>query len=87
MFLSGAIPIGGIAGRMRFFPFLIFIALWSIVVLTPVMHWVWGGGGFLLDAGLLDSAGGAVIHLNAGVAAWIGSLVLGRSEVNQLTPT
>jgi Amt family ammonium transporter len=57
---------------------LVFMVLWSIVVYAPIAHWVWGPGGFLLDDGVLDFAGGTVVHINAGVAALVCALVLGR---------
>jgi ammonium transporter, Amt family len=61
---------------MRFSAFLWFSALWLLVVYVPIAHWVWGGG-FLGSAGVLDFAGGAVVHLNAGVAGLVGAYVLG----------
>ena len=61
---------------MRFSAFLWFAALWLIVVYVPIAHWVWGGG-FLAAAGMLDFAGGTVVHLNAGVAGLVAAIVLG----------
>jgi ammonium transporter, Amt family len=68
---------GAVADRMRFSAFLWFSALWLLVVYVPLAHWVWGGG-WLMTAGLLDFAGGTVVHLNAGVAGLVAALVLGR---------
>ncbi|HSY22724.1 MAG TPA: hypothetical protein VK841_11445 [Polyangiaceae bacterium] len=68
------------AGRMRFVAFAAFVVAWSTAVLAPVAHWVWGEGGWLAAAGVLDFAGGTVVHLTAGVAILVCSLVLGRSD-------
>jgi Amt family ammonium transporter len=61
---------------MKFSALLVFLAAWSLVVYAPITHWVWGGG-FLFDAGVLDFAGGTVVHINSGVAALVAALVLG----------
>jgi ammonium transporter, Amt family len=74
--ITAALVAGSVADRMRFSAFLWFAALWLIVVYVPIAHWVWGGG-FLGAAGLLDFAGGTVVHLNAGVAGLVAALVLG----------
>jgi Amt family ammonium transporter len=68
---------GAVADRMRFSAFLWFGALWLIVVYVPIAHWVWGGG-WLMTAGLLDFAGGTVVHINAGIAGLVAALVIGR---------
>jgi Amt family ammonium transporter len=67
---------GSVADRMRFSAFMWFAALWLLVVYVPIAHWVWGGG-FLATAGMLDFAGGTVVHLNAGIAGLVGALMLG----------
>jgi Amt family ammonium transporter len=67
---------GSVADRMRFSAFMWFSALWLLVVYVPLAHWVWGGG-FLGAAGVLDFAGGLVVHLNAGIAGLVACLVLG----------
>ena len=67
---------GAVVERMRFGPYLGFITLWTLVVYAPVAHWVWGGG-WLSTLGVLDFAGGTVVHINAGVAAPIAALVVG----------
>jgi Amt family ammonium transporter len=74
--ITVALVAGAVADRMRFSAFLWFAALWLIVVYVPIAHWVWGGG-FLGAAGLLDFAGGTVVHLNAGVAGLVAAFVLG----------
>ena len=75
--ITVALVAGAVAERMRFSAFLWFSALWLIFVYVPVAHWVWGGG-FLASAGLLDFAGGTVVHINAGVAGLVAALVLGK---------
>jgi Amt family ammonium transporter len=77
--ITPALIIGGFAERMRFSAMLWFAAIWLTVVYVPVCHWVWGGG-WLGDLGLLDFAGGTVVHINAGVAAIVAALVLGRRK-------
>jgi Amt family ammonium transporter len=62
---------------MKFSAMLVFVAIWGLVVYAPITHWVWGGG-FLGDDGVLDFAGGTVVHINAGVAGLVAALVLGR---------
>jgi Amt family ammonium transporter len=75
--ITAALISGAIVERMRFSAYVIFISLWSIVVYAPVAHWVWGGG-WLSKMGALDFAGGTVVHVNAGVAALVAALLLGR---------
>ena len=75
--ITPALVIGGFAERMRFSAILGFSMLWLILVYAPVCHWVWGGG-WLAQRGLLDFAGGTVVHINAGVAALVSALMLGR---------
>ena len=77
--ITPALIAGAFAERMRFGGYVLFIALWSVLVYAPVAHWVWGGG-FLGPAGLgaLDFAGGTVVHVNAGAAALAAALYLGR---------
>jgi Amt family ammonium transporter len=67
---------GAVVERMRFGAYLAFIALWSLVVYAPVAHWVWGGG-WLAGLGVLDYAGGTVVHVNAGVAAAVAAILVG----------
>jgi ammonium transporter, Amt family len=75
--ITVALIAGAVADRMRFSAFLWFVAGWLILVYVPIAHWVWGGG-FLASAGVLDFAGGTVVHLNAGVAGLVAAYVLGK---------
>ena len=77
--ITPALIVGAFAERMRFSAVLIFSVLWLVVVYAPVCHWVWGGG-WLSDLGLLDYAGGTVVHINAGVAAIVAAVVLGNRK-------
>jgi len=74
--ITVALVAGSVADRMRFSAFLWFLAGWILLVYVPIAHWVWGGG-FLGSAGLLDFAGGTVVHLNAGIAGIVAAYVLG----------
>ncbi|MEQ9530163.1 MAG: ammonium transporter [Parvibaculaceae bacterium] len=74
--ITAALITGAFADRMKFSSMLVFMTLWSIVVYAPVCHWVWGGG-FLGSDGVLDFAGGTVVHINAGIAGLVACLVLG----------
>ncbi len=75
--ITPALICGAVADRMKFSSLLVFLALWLIFVYAPVCHWVWGGG-FLGEDGVLDFAGGTVVHINSGVAGLVCALVLGR---------
>ncbi len=75
--ITPALIIGAIVDRMKFSALLIFMALWLFAVYIPVCHWVWGGG-FLSADGVLDFAGGTVVHINAGIAGLVACIVLGR---------
>ena len=77
--ITAALISGAIVERMRFSAYVTFIALWSLVVYAPLAHWVWGGG-WLADMGALDFAGGTVVHVNAGAAALVAALVVGRRQ-------
>jgi Amt family ammonium transporter len=83
--ITPALVVGAYAERVRFSGMLIFSLLWLLLVYAPVAHWVWGGG-WLQKMGLLDFAGGTVVHLNAGMAALIAALVLGRRKGFPETP-
>jgi ammonium transporter, Amt family len=74
--ITVALVAGSVADRMRFSAFLAFSIGWLLIVYVPIAHWVWGGG-FLGGLGLLDFAGGTVVHVNAGVAGLVAALVLG----------
>jgi Amt family ammonium transporter len=75
--ITAALVSGAIVERMRFSAYVVFIALWALVVYSPIAHWVWGGG-WLADMGALDFAGGTVVHVNAGVAALVAALCVGQ---------
>jgi Amt family ammonium transporter len=74
--ITVALVAGSVADRMRFSAFVLFCAFWLILVYVPIAHWVWGGG-FLGGAGVLDFAGGLVVHLNCGVAGLVAAYVVG----------
>src|SRR5512143_3084587 len=76
---------GAYIERMKFSAWILFSVLWMTVVYLPVAHWVWGGG-FLAKLGALDFAGGTVVHVNAGIAALVGALVLGRRKDKAIIP-
>lgn len=69
--------IGAFVDRMKFSAILVLMVLWSLIVYSPITHWVWGGG-FLSDAGVLDFAGGTVVHINAGIAGLVCAIFLGK---------
>jgi Amt family ammonium transporter len=73
--ITVALVAGSVADRMRFSAFLAFSATWLLVVYVPIAHWVWGGG-FLSTMGVLDFAGGTVVHINAGIAGLVSALVV-----------
>src|SRR6478609_4495333 len=75
--ITVALVAGAVADRMRFSAFLLFAVLWLLIVYVPLAHWVWGGG-FLQSYGVLDFAGGTVVHINAGVAGLVAALMLGK---------
>ena len=75
--ITAALISGAIVERMRFSAYVTFIVLWSALVYSPIAHWVWGGG-WLADLGALDFAGGTVVHVNAGAAALVAALVVGK---------
>ena len=77
--ITVALIVGAIAERMKFSAMLWFSILWLIIVYMPVCHWIWGGG-WLADLGVMDFAGGIVIHVNAGVAALVAALVIGKRK-------
>ena len=75
--ITCALITGAVADRMKFSALLTFITFWLLLVYVPIAHWVWGGG-FLGSAGVLDFAGGTVVHINAGVAGLVAALVMGK---------
>src|SRR6202167_2048074 len=76
--ITPALICGAVADRMKFSALVWFIGLWAIFVYAPIAHWVWGPGGFLNNAGVLDFAGGTVVHINSGVAGLMCALMLGK---------
>ncbi|KEZ77436.1 ammonium transporter [Salinisphaera hydrothermalis] len=83
--ITPALIIGGFAERLRFSALLWFSALWLLIVYIPVVHWIWGGG-WLGQLGMLDFAGGTVVHITAGVAALVAAIVLGPRNGFQKRP-
>ncbi len=77
--ITPALICGAFADRMKFSALLWFIGLWAVLVYAPIAHWVWGPGGFLNEAGILDFAGGTVVHINSGVAGLMACLVWRRT--------
>ena len=75
--ITPALITGAFAERKRFKAFVLFSLLWTLLVYSPVAHWVWGDGGWLRNMGVLDFAGGTVVHISSGVAALVAALVLG----------
>jgi Amt family ammonium transporter len=80
--ITPALITGSFAERVRFSSYLLFICLWSLIVYTPLAHWTWHPDGFLHRWGVLDFAGGTVVHVSAGVAALVGAMVLGRRKTH-----
>ena len=78
--ITAALISGAVVERMNFRAYLIFISLWALLVYAPVCHWVWSGNAWLGNMGALDFAGGAVVHINAGIAAVVAALVLGTRK-------
>jgi Amt family ammonium transporter len=78
--ITAALISGALIGRMRFGSYMVFIAVWGLLVYAPVAHWVWSPEGWLFGLGALDFAGGAVVHVNAGAAAIVAALVLGQRK-------
>jgi Amt family ammonium transporter len=75
--ITPALITGAFAERKRFKAFVLFTLLWTLLVYSPIAHWVWGDGGWLRNLGTLDFAGGTVVHISSGVAALVAALVLG----------
>ncbi len=84
--ITPALIVGGFAERMKFSAMLLFSVLWLFAVYLPICHWVWGSDGWLFEMGLLDFAGGTVVHITAGVAALVAAIVLGRRQGFPQTP-
>ncbi len=75
--ITAALISGAVVERMNFKAYIVFISLWSVLVYAPLAHWVWGGG-WLADLGAWDFAGGTVVHVNAGIAAFVAAIVVGK---------
>jgi Amt family ammonium transporter len=87
--ITPALITGAFAERKKFKAFVLFTLLWTLVVYSPIAHWVWGEGGWLRNLGTLDFAGGTVVHISSGVAALVAALVLGprvRRESDRFEP-
>jgi len=84
--ITVALASGAYIERMKFSAWILFSMLWMTIVYLPVAHWVWGNG-FLAKAGALDFAGGTVVHINAGIAALVGALILGRRRERAIMPS
>ena len=78
--ITPALITGAFADRMKFSALIVFSALWIVLVYAPVCHWVWGPGGFLAGDGVLDFAGGTVVHVNAGIAGLVAAIVVGPRQ-------
>jgi len=83
--ITPALIVGAFAERMKFSAMLIFMTLWLTFVYLPICHWVWGGG-WLGEDGVLDFAGGTVVHINAGIAGLVAALVIGKRHGYPQTP-
>ena len=75
--ITPALITGAFADRMKFSSMLVFLSAWMVLIYAPICHWVWGGG-FLGEEGVLDFAGGTVVHINAGIAGLVAAIVLGK---------
>jgi len=76
--ITPALIIGAFSERIKFKGFLLFSVLWALLIYNPVAHWVWSGDGWLFKMGALDFAGGTVVHINAGIAAIVTAVMLGK---------
>jgi ammonium transporter, Amt family len=76
--ITPALIIGAFAERIKFKGFLLFTILWAVLIYNPIAHWVWSGDGWLFKLGALDFAGGTVVHINAGIAALVTAIMLGK---------
>ena len=85
--ITPALIIGAFAERIKFSGFIFFIILWSTFIYDPMAHWVWAPGGWLFDKGVLDFAGGTVIHITAGISALVMSIMMGRRNGSAYSPS
>lgn len=84
--ITPALITGAVAERMRFRGYVVFLGLWSLLVYSPIAHWVWGGGFIATNIGGLDFAGGTVVHINAGIAALAAIIYMGKRKGYQSEP-
>ena len=84
--ITPALIVGAFAERIKFSSMLVFMTFWFTIVYAPVCHWVWGDGGWLGSKGILDFAGGTVVHINAGIAGLVAAIVLGKRVGYPNTP-
>ncbi|MGZ8528270.1 MAG: ammonium transporter [Candidatus Limnocylindrales bacterium] len=80
--ITPALITGAFAERKRFGAFVVFTVLWSILIYSPIAHWVWSADGWLFKAGALDFAGGTVVHISSGVSALIVAILIGKRAIN-----
>jgi len=78
--ITPALITGAFAERMKFSAFFVFTILWSTIVYDPVAHWIWGAGGWLKNMGVLDFAGGLVVHITSGISALAAALIIGKRK-------
>ncbi|MEO6893968.1 MAG: ammonium transporter, partial [Ginsengibacter sp.] len=81
--ITPSLVVGAVAERTRFSSYILFIVLFSLFVYAPIAHWTWNPNGFLFKMGILDFAGGTVVHISAGCAALAGAIVLKRRKVHK----
>ena len=78
--ITPALIVGAVADRFKFTSLIVFVALWSTIVYSPIAHWVWGSGGWLFEMGALDFAGGTVVHISSGFSALVAAIVVGKRK-------
>ena len=76
--ITPALIVGAVADRFKFTSLIVFVALWSTLVYSPIAHWVWASGGWLFEMGALDFAGGTVVHISSGFSALVAAIVIGK---------
>ena len=76
--ITPALIVGAVADRFKFTTLIVFVALWSTLVYSPIAHWVWASGGWLFEMGALDFAGGTVVHISSGFSALIAAILVGK---------
>jgi len=85
--ITPALIIGAFAERMKFSAYMLFVLLWATFVYDPITHWIWGSTGWLKTMGVMDFAGGAVVHINAGIAALVMAVFIGKRKSYEKHPT